>query len=169
MILFYYFGGDFSRLCVNTTALCFLRIGCRNTGAAVYFIYMNPVVHFEMPAEDKKRMAEFYTNAFGWKTQMLGPEMGEYVVAHTTETDEKGMVKTPGAINGGFYQKGPDVAMNYPSVVISVENLEASMKKVTDAGGRIVGEPQPIPGVGRFVSIVDTEGNRVSILEPLLM
>ena len=36
---------------------------------------MNPVVHFEMPAEDRKRMAEFYTRAFGWRTQMLGPEM----------------------------------------------------------------------------------------------
>ena len=30
---------------------------------------MNPVVHFEMPAEDKNRMADFYTKAFGWKTQ----------------------------------------------------------------------------------------------------
>jgi uncharacterized protein len=34
---------------------------------------MNPVVHFELPAEDKNLMAEFYTNAFGWQTQMLGP------------------------------------------------------------------------------------------------
>ena len=37
---------------------------------------MNPVVHFEMPADDKKRMADFYSQAFGWKTQMLGEEMG---------------------------------------------------------------------------------------------
>ncbi len=48
---------------------------------------MNPVVHFEMPAEDSKRMAEFYTKAFGWKAQHMGPEMGEYVVVQTTETD----------------------------------------------------------------------------------
>ena len=39
---------------------------------------MNPVIHFEMPAEDKKRMSDFYTNVFGWQTQQLGPEMGEY-------------------------------------------------------------------------------------------
>lgn len=43
----------------------------------------NPVVHFEMPAEDKKRMAEFYAKVFGWQTQFLGPEMGEYVVVST--------------------------------------------------------------------------------------
>ena len=63
---------------------------------------MNPVVHFEMPSEDRKRLIKFYTSAFGWKMQETGPEMGNYVVAHTTETDANNMVKTPGAINGGF-------------------------------------------------------------------
>ncbi len=33
---------------------------------------MNPVVHFEMPYDDRKQMAEFYRAAFGWKTEMLG-------------------------------------------------------------------------------------------------
>lgn len=27
---------------------------------------MNPVVHFEMPAKDKKRVADFYSKVFGW-------------------------------------------------------------------------------------------------------
>jgi uncharacterized protein len=36
---------------------------------------MNPIVHFEMPAEDKKRIAKFYSKAFGRKTKQLGPEM----------------------------------------------------------------------------------------------
>ena len=57
---------------------------------------MNPVVHFEMPASDKGRMIKFYEKAFGWKMQQLGPEMGNYVVVSTTETDEKNRPKTPG-------------------------------------------------------------------------
>ncbi|HAZ02260.1 MAG TPA: hypothetical protein DCY97_08810, partial [Marinilabiliales bacterium] len=57
---------------------------------------MNPVVHFEMPAEDKKRMADFYTNVFGWKTQMLGPEMGNYVVVTTSDVDRYGRPKNAG-------------------------------------------------------------------------
>jgi len=65
---------------------------------------MDPVVHFEMPAEDRKRMADFYTNVFGWKTQMLGPEMGDYVLATTTESDETGRPKNPGVINGASSQ-----------------------------------------------------------------
>ena len=38
---------------------------------------MDPVVHFEMPFEDRERMAKFYRSAFGWQTQMLGEEMGK--------------------------------------------------------------------------------------------
>ena len=64
---------------------------------------MDPVVHFEMPTKDKKRTAEFYSNAFGWKMNQLGAEMGDYLLAQTTETDEKMMPKQPGAINGGFF------------------------------------------------------------------
>ena len=137
---------------------------------------MNPVVHFEMPAEDRDRMSKFYSNVFGWKTQQFGPEMGNYVVAQTTETDEKGMVQTKGSINGGFYQKTNDPVSNHPSVVIAVDNIRESMKKVADAGGKILGgdpnkpgEPGDIPGVGLFCSFIDTEGNRVSMLQPLSM
>ena len=81
---------------------------------------MNPVVHFEMPAEDRKRMAGFYSGVFGWKTELLGEEMGNYVLATTTEPDEEGRPKMPGAINGGFYPKSNDMPAQYPSVVIAV-------------------------------------------------
>jgi len=127
---------------------------------------MNPVVHFEMPAEDRNRMASFYTKAFGWRTQMLGEDMGNYVIATTTELDENGLPKRPGAINGGFFQKTKDMPAQYPSVVIAVDDIKESMKKVMDAGGKVLGEPMEIPGVGLYVSFFDTEGNRVSMLQP---
>jgi predicted enzyme related to lactoylglutathione lyase len=129
---------------------------------------MNPVIHFEMPALDRKRMSDFYTKVFGWQTQIMGEEMGGYVLAGTTESDEKGRPKTPGTINGGFYQKTDDPVSHAPSVVIGVEDIKAHMKKVTDGGGKIIGEPMDIPGVGKYVSFTDTEGNRVSMLQPLM-
>lgn len=130
---------------------------------------MNPVVHFEMPAENKKRMSEFYTKVFGWQTQQLGPEMGEYIVVSTTESDPNGRPKTPGAINGGFYQKSEDPISHHPSVVISVENINESIQMIKSNGGKVLSEPMPIPGVGVFASFLDTEGNRLSILQPLEM
>src|ERR671918_164714 len=99
---------------------------------------MNPVVHFEMPAEDRKRMVDFYTKVFGWKTQQLGEDMGNYVLATTTDSDEKGP-KKPGAINGGFFQKTDDNPV--PSVVIAVENIKEHMKNVERVGGKVLGEP----------------------------
>src|SRR5512137_1102685 len=127
---------------------------------------MNPVVHFEMPAEDRKRMAGFYTNVFGWKAQMLGPEMGDYVLATTTDSDETGRPKNPGVINGGFFPKCEDKNAHYPSVVIAVEDIKEYMKSVEEAGGKVLGEPMDIPGVGMYVAFIDTEGNRVSMLQP---
>src|SRR5207248_3164341 len=113
-----------------------------------------------------KRMIEFYSRTFGWKTQQFGEEMGNYVVATTTELGENGRPKQPGAINGGFYQRTDDPISHAPSVVIAVDNIQEHIKKVTAAGGKIIGEPMPIPGVGDWVSFFDTEGNRVSMLQP---
>ena len=127
---------------------------------------MNPVVHFEMPYDNRQRMAAFYQSAFGWQTQMLGEEMGHYVVAHTTET-VNGMVQTPGTINGGFYPRKPEWPAQHPSVVIAVDDIRAGMQQVAAAGGNVLGEPIEIPGIGQYVSFMDTEGNRVSMLQPL--
>jgi predicted enzyme related to lactoylglutathione lyase len=138
---------------------------------------MNPVVHFEMGYNDQDRMVKFYETAFGWKTRSMGSVMGNYVVAQTAETDENGMVQTKGAINGGFYKKTDDPLSHAPSVVVSVDDVKAAAKAVEDAGGKILGamnekgehslEPQMIPGVGMWVSAMDTEGFRFSLLQPL--
>src|SRR5262249_31906742 len=127
---------------------------------------MNPVVHFELPYEDRVRMADFYEKAFGWKARMFGPEMGEYVVVQTGKTDEDGMLGEPGMINGGFFKKTkPD---QYPSVVIAVGTIREAMEKAKKAGAQILGgqkpgEPDDIPGVGLYCSFLDTEGNRVGM------
>jgi predicted enzyme related to lactoylglutathione lyase len=126
---------------------------------------MNRVVHFEMPYDDPERMAKFYQSAFGWETRHLGESMGDYVLATTTESDQDGP-REPGAINGGFFPKQPDRPMQVPSIVIAVERITEAVDRVTRAGGKVLGEPMDIPGVGKYVSFVDPEGNRVSMLEP---
>jgi len=129
---------------------------------------MNPVVHFELPSDDRQRMADFYTTAFGWQMQMYGEEMGNYVVVTACETDENGRPKMAGTINGGFYPRQKDAPAQYPSVVIAVDDISEAMQKVTDAGGNVQGEPSQIPNVGWYVSFIDTEGNRLSLLQPVI-
>lgn len=131
---------------------------------------MNPVVHFEIPAADKDRMVDFYEKAFGWKVNRLGPEMGNYIIVSTSETEENGFPKKPGMINGGFFEKSDD--NQHPSVVIAVDDIREAMKTVAAAGGKVLGgyykngEPDDIPGVGLYCSFIDTEGNRLSMLQP---
>jgi uncharacterized protein len=133
---------------------------------------MNPVVHFEMPYENKQRMVDFYTKIFGWKAQLLGPEMGNYVLVQTTEMDENNIPKEPGKINGGFYEKSEK--NSNVGVVISVDDIYDSMKKVEAAGGTIIGgqkprEPDDIPGIGLACVFLDCEGNKLSMLQPKSM
>lgn len=127
---------------------------------------MDPVVHFEMPYDNRTRMGKFYETAFGWQIHMLGEGMGNYVLATTTETGDSGPLK-PGAINGGFYPKNPELQAQYPSLVIAVDDIKTAIKQVIDAGGKVPGEPMEIAGVGTYVSFIDTEGNRMSMLQPI--
>ena len=126
---------------------------------------MDPVVHFELPCDDRERIAAFYRAAFGWEMQMLGPEMGNYVLATTANADAKADARR-GAINGGCFLRSADMPGQHPSVVIAVRDIAAASRKVGAAGGRVLGTPMEIPGVGSYVAFFDTERNRLSMLQP---
>lgn len=128
---------------------------------------MCAVMHFEMPYKDADRAARFYAAVFGWTHQQMGPEMGDYLLVTTAVPGERANLPpgaAPGAINGGLFPFKADWPMQHPSVVIDVDNIEAAMARVVAAGGEVLGEPMDIPGVGRYVSFVDTEGNRNSMM-----
>ena len=125
---------------------------------------MDPVVHFEIPYDNKTRVAGFYEKAFGWETKALGEEMGNYVLATSSAVGEDNL-PSPGTINGGFFPKIAGRPQQQPSVVIAVEDVTKAMESVRQAGGKILGEPMDIPGVGKYVSFNDSEGNRLSMLQ----
>lgn len=125
---------------------------------------MNPVVHFEMPAKDKKRVKKFYETAFGWQMNQLGKDFGEYLLANTTPVDKNQMHLKKGAINGGFFQYGKEGKV--PHLVISVDDLKKHIGIVKKTGGKVLGKPMTIQGIGEFVMFNDTEGNKVGMLQP---
>ncbi len=124
---------------------------------------MDPVVHFELPAEDTPRAKTFYSEAFEWGLQQLGEDMGSYVIVTTSKPGADGLPEKPGSINGGIYAKRPGDA---PAVVVAVEDIKKAMERVEKAGGTVRGKPTEIPGVGLSVGFEDTEGNRLSMLQP---
>lgn len=126
-----------------------------------------PVVHFEIPIVDTQKLTQFYIDVFGWEIQLLGEEMDNYILASTTKMDENGKPKQVGCINGGFYHKQENEHDKHPRLVISVPNIEIAMKKIVQEGGKIIGEPQLIQGIGKYVSFLDTEDNALSIMEAI--
>jgi len=116
-------------------------------------------VHFEIPADDTERAREFYTRAFGWGMNRV-PEF-EYTMITTTASDELGMPKSPGAINGGLPKRG--VGLEHPVITIHVDSIEVSLKKVERLGGKIAAPKMPVGDMGYTAYFSDTEGNVVGL------
>ncbi|MGA2239608.1 MAG: VOC family protein [Candidatus Bathyarchaeia archaeon] len=120
---------------------------------------MDEVVHFEIPADDLPRAKKFYSTVFDWKASDV-PEM-EYVMLGTTESDENGMPKQPGAINGGMMKRQD--SLKHPVVTIDVENIDDALAKVKKNGGQVVREKLALGDMGFTAYIRDSEGNVVGL------
>ena len=123
---------------------------------------MNSIVHFEMPAKNKERFKKFYSEVFGWKL-VDAPEMN-YTMVYTSEVDENYMPKNPGAVNGGM-MSAEENGGSYPVLVIDVPNLDEYIKKVEDAGCKIVMPKTEVGDMGYYARFVDPEGVVMGIWE----
>jgi uncharacterized protein len=122
---------------------------------------MDKVVHFEIPFDDKARAMKFYAGAFGWKLTDMA-EMS-YVMAETAPIDENQRPTEPGTINGGLFQRPKEAPA--PVLYVGVGSIDQALKKVQAAGGKVVTPRTPIPGMGAFARVADTEGNVVGLYE----
>lgn len=120
---------------------------------------MGKVVHFEIPADDLARAKKFYGTVFGWTLNDF-PEM-EYTIARTVESDENGMPKEAGAINGGMLQRQEPVKS--PVITISVDNMDQAAATIEKNGGKVIRPKLPVGDMGFAAYFKDTEGNVVGL------
>jgi predicted enzyme related to lactoylglutathione lyase len=121
------------------------------------------VVHFEIPLDNVERGHKFYKNAFGWG---LSPVPGmEYAMIQTTESDEMGMPKAPGAINGGMGKRGD--LLKHPTVTILVDDIPAALAAVEKHGGKTLQKMTPIGdgSMGSTAYFKDSEGNTIGLFQ----
>ena len=116
---------------------------------------MSRVIHFEIPASDPQRAAQFYRKAFGWKIEKWPGPMDYWMV--TTGPEE-----TPG-INGGLMKKQAPTTVT--TNTIGVVSVDAAVETVKKAGGKLVMPKTPIPTVGYFAYLEDTEGNLFGVMQ----
>ena len=122
---------------------------------------MAKVVHFEIPFDNKERAMKFYTDSFGWRLTDM-PQMN-YVMAQSVDVDDNQMPREPGAINGGLFQRPKEAPS--PTIYVDVKSVDEAIKKVQAAGGKVVTPNTPIPGMGSYARVADTEGNVIGLFQ----
>ena len=118
------------------------------------------VVHFEIPFDDGDRARGFYEKAFGWEMTSM-PEM-DYTLVSSGPTNEQGPTEA-GYIGGGMMKR--DEPFTAPNVVIDVDDIEAALKAVNEAGGSTVVERQQVGDMGFSAYFTDSEGNLLGLWE----
>lgn len=105
--------------------------------------------YIELVARDLAATKRFYEEAFGWKFTDYGPEYAGFVDGST------------GKEAGGF-RVGDDVVRGGPLVVLYSEELDATHRRVREAGGAIVKDTFKFPG-GRRFHFTDPSGNELAV------
>ena len=106
-----------------------------------------PVVHFELPADDVERAQTFYRDAFGWNVIPV-PDMDYTLLGTATTTDDMGRPTAPGEINGGMFARTEDLTQ--PLITIAVEDIDAALTKVEQCGGKTLARPAGRGGHGLY-------------------
>jgi predicted enzyme related to lactoylglutathione lyase len=125
------------------------------------------VVHFEIPADQPERAARFYRELFGWEISQWESsaeerEGFEYWIVRTVPTNAEGRPTRPG-VNGGLMRRmfPGQTPVNY----INVPQVDEFVSKAERLGAKVLMAKQPVPGMGWFAQLADTEGNVFAIWE----
>lgn len=116
----------------------------------------HPIVHIEIPANDREAAGKFYHDLFGWDIQQY-PE-SNYATFATGEHE----------VGGGLNPIGPENQIGNIMVYINTDDINATLHKAESLGGICVSQPMDIPGVGQFALFKDPTGNTLALLQPVM-
>jgi predicted enzyme related to lactoylglutathione lyase len=125
----------------------------------------SPVVHFQILAQDVEAMSSFYGDVFGWRIEPRRLTSVEAGVSGSYPFVEG----EPGGITGGITDAVPDGHGGV--VVIEVDDVEATLLRVEQLGGRrrhpeVPPELLTMEGERSFelAEFEDPEGNLVQVI-----
>ena len=112
-------------------------------------------VWHEQVSSDPKQAQQFYTELFGWGTQVFKPGEVDYT-----------MISSGGQTHGGFAKAMEGAPPPHWLSHVRVENLDETIEKAACAGGALAAGPFDMDEVGRTAIIADPQGAYLSAYEP---
>jgi hypothetical protein len=118
------------------------------------------VSHFEIPARDLERAARFYREVFGWSIEPLAWEGHPYYKVGGSAIPQEGGRE---GIDGGLTAAGQGIEQPLLMIRISGINLDACLRKIEEAGGRIELPATAVGNMGAWARFRDPEGNLLGL------
>lgn len=109
----------------------------------------------ELVTPDTVKAKKFYTELLGWTAVEMPMSSGTYTVFKVGETNA-----------GGMYQITEQMGKVPPHWIgyITVDDVDAMVKKTEKLGGKVCMPPMDIPGVGRMAMITDPTGATIALM-----
>ena len=112
-------------------------------------------VWHEQVSSDPKQAQDFYTQLFGWSTEVFKPGEADYP-----------MISSGGQTHGGFGTAQEGAPPPHWLSHVKVENVDETVEKAKKAGGKLAAGPFEMGEVGRIAIILDPQGAFISAYEP---
>ncbi len=116
---------------------------------------MHSFGHIEIPTTNLKRAVKFFTTVFGWECKEY-PEM-KYVI-----------VKTGAEPGGGIMLVKKMPKKGQVNVYINVEDIDAKLKEIKKARGKVTLKRTPVSDMGFFATFLTPDGCSLYLWEPAM-
>jgi uncharacterized protein len=112
-------------------------------------------VWHEQVSSDPKQAGDFYTQLFGWGTEVFKPGEIDYT-----------MISSGGQTHGGFSKAMEGAPPPHWLGHVHVESVDETIDKAKRAGGKLAAGPFEMGEVGRIAILADPQGAYISAYQP---
>jgi predicted enzyme related to lactoylglutathione lyase len=113
-------------------------------------------VWHEQVSSEPKQAQDFYTQLFGWGTEVFKPGDADYT-----------MISSGGQTHGGYGKAMEGAPPPHWLSHVRVENIDETVEKAKSAGGKLAAGPFEMEEVGRIAIVQDPQGAFISAYQPL--
>lgn len=119
-----------------------------------------PFIWYELMSSDHAAAFTFYSHVLGWAKAQNEFTSPEYTIVNAGPFNVGGLMTLPAeACAAG--------ARPCWMAYLGVDDLDATIARVTKAGGTLKREPADIPGVGRWAILTDPHGANFIVMKPV--